>query len=145
MAEAKRRPFAIYDWSPSMTKQSFAEEVDINKILERARAGQDIRASVTERVAQYGDFSNVPSYQAALDLINRANGMFMSLDANIRERFFNDPRRMVMFLQDSSNYDEAVKLGLVLEKPEVAPVSESRAKASSDAAPTKAKPAEGKA
>lgn len=111
-----KRKFSIGDWSSSMTKQSFAEELDINKILERAKNGQDISAVVNQRVAQYGDFSEVPSYQEALDLVNRANGMFMSFDANVRERFNNDPIRMIAFLQDRSNFDEAVKLGLVVPK-----------------------------
>lgn len=112
-----RRPFAIYDFSPSMTKQSFAEECDINEILRRAKNGQDISGSVIDRVARYGDFSNVPSYQEALNLVKNANGMFMSLDAHVRERFNNDPVKMIAFLQNADNYDEAVKLGLVVAKP----------------------------
>lgn len=115
----KKRPYAIYEWAPSMTKQSFTEECDINMIVARASTGADI-SHVNARVAQYGDFSQVPSYQAALDLVNRANGMFMSMDASVRERFNNDPARMVAFLQDSNNRDEAVKLGLV-EPPKVVP------------------------
>lgn len=145
MAEAKRRPFAIYEWSPSMTKQSFKEECDINCIIERARLGQDMSSVVRDRVAQYGDFTNVPSFQEALNLVNRANGMFMSLDASIRERFANDPSRMIAFLQDVKNYDEAVKLGLVVPKEPVveagsaSTVSKANVKASSDAKSTKTK------
>lgn len=124
MTDISKRPFAIKEFSPSMTKQSFAEETNINSIVARFQKGQDISASVRERVAEFGDFSNVPSYQAAMDLIARATGMFMSLDATVRERFVNDPGRMVLFLQDSKNYDEAVKLGLVVPKePAVPPLA----------------------
>lgn len=147
MTDVADRPWSIKVFSPSMTKQSFAEECDINCILERARQGMDISSAVNNRVALYGDFTSVPSYQDALDLVNRANGMFMSLDATVRERFANDPSRMIAFLQDVRNYDEAVKLGLVVPK---APVVESPGspeltaqsrRASSDSKSTKAKPA----
>lgn len=142
MAEAKRRPHAIYEFSPSMTKQSFKEELDINKIIERAKAGQDISAAFRERVAKYGDFSAVPTYQEALNIVNHANDSFMLLDASIRERFSNDPAEMIEFLQDSRNYDEAVRLGLVVPKEPVVeapvePLVTSKAKASSDAKSTK--------
>lgn len=142
MTDISKRPFAIKEFSPSMTKQSFGEETDINSIVARFQKGQDISASVRERVAKYGDFSNVPSYQTALDFIVRSTGMFMSLDATVRERFFNDPGRMIAFLQDAKNYDEAVKLGLVVPRePVVEPASTAARsvspKASSDAKSTK--------
>lgn len=142
MTDISKRPFAIKEFSPSMTKQSFAEETDINFIVARFKKGHDISASVRERVAQFGDFSNVPSYQDAMDFIARATGMFMSLDATVRERFVNDPGRMVSFLKDPKNYDEAVKLGLVVPRePVVEPaVTAARSvppKASSDAKSTK--------
>lgn len=113
--KAKRKPFAIYFDEPTKTVQASKDECDINCIIARASNFADI-SHVNRRVAQYGDFSNVPSYMDALGLVNRANGMFMSLDAKIRERFSNDPSRMIAFLQDVSNYDEAVKLGLVVPK-----------------------------
>lgn len=134
MTDISKRPFAIKEFSPSMTKQSFAEETDINSIVARFQKGHDISASVRERVAEFGDFSNVPSYQDAMDFIARATGMFMSLDATVRERFVNDPGRMVSFLKDSKNYDEAVKLGLVVPKEPVIEPSPAMARAAAKAA-----------
>lgn len=140
MADTKRRPFAIYEFSPSMTKQSFKEEVDINEIMKRAQNGMDISSQVRERIAQYGDFTQIGSYQEALNTVKRAQDAFYVLDANVRERFMNDPGRMISFLQDPANYDEAVKLGLVVPKPpQEASVSDVKTKASSDAKSTKAK------
>lgn len=111
--EEKRRPHALYGFEPTKTKQSFKQECDINEILKRAKNGQDISKLVNNRVARYGDFTNVPDYRDALDMVNRAEGMFMQLDAKVRERFNNDPGRMISFLQDPANRDEAIKLGLV--------------------------------
>lgn len=112
MAEVRRKDVLYFD-DKSLTQQQFKEETDINMIIARAQQGQTI-SHVNERVGQYGDFSNVPSYQAAFDLVQRASGMFMSLDAKVRERFANDPGNMVRFLQDPANNDEAIKLGLVV-------------------------------
>lgn len=140
---ATRRRFAIYDWSPSMTKQSFMDETDINLIVARALKGHDVSGSLSERVAQFGDVSDVPSYQEALDLVNRANGLFMSMEAHVRSRFSNDPALLLAFLEDPRNREEAVMLGLVkpAEPAVVAPeVPVSAARASSDAKSTKAKP-----
>lgn len=114
--ERDRVSHAIYFDDPSLTVQSFKDETDINLIVARAIAGGDV-LHVNPRVARYGDFSNVPDYQAALNLVNRAEGMFRELPANVRERFSNDPVKMVEFLQHSENYDEAVKLGLVVARP----------------------------
>lgn len=111
-----RDPNAIYFDEPTLTVQASKEETDINLIIARAVKGADI-LHVNDRVGRYGDFSNVPSYQEALDLVKRAQGMFADLPANVRERFANDAARMVSFLQDPANYDEAVKLGLVIAKP----------------------------
>jgi len=58
----------------------------------------------------------VPDYQSALDLVNQAESMFMSLPAKIRERFANNPAKMVKFLQDEKNRDEAERLGLIAKK-----------------------------
>lgn len=141
----ERRPFAIYDWSPSLTKQSFADEVNINNIIERARQGQDVSNMFRERIAQFGDFTEIPSYQESMNFIRAADEAFMSLDARVRERFNNDPNRLFEFLEDSNNYDEAVKLGLVEAKAlPVEPESSTAVKTSSDVEPTKPKASGGK-
>lgn len=110
-----RIPTALYCDDDSLTVQSLKDECDINKIIARVARGGDV-SHVESRVAKYGDFSNVPSYQEALDLVNRARGFFMDMSPEVRERFANDPGRMIAFLQDEKNYDEAVELGLVVPK-----------------------------
>lgn len=110
---AKRDPHALYCDDPSLTQQNFAEECDINKIVKRAQAGSDI-GHVNSMPAMYGDFSNIPDYQQAFDIVQRANKLFMTMPWDVRERFRNDPQKMVEFLQDANNREEAIKLGLVV-------------------------------
>lgn len=109
----KRDPHALYCDDVSMTKQSFTEECDVNELLRRAANGQDITSALSARVGQYGDFTDIPDFRESLDLVNRANNAFMELPWQTRERFANDPGRMIEFLQDDANYDEAVKMGIL--------------------------------
>jgi Chlamydia-phage Chp2 scaffold (Chlamy_scaf). len=70
---------------------------------------------------ELADFDEVFDFQSAMNVLVQAERSFMGLPANVRKRFSNDPGQMMEFLNDSSNYDEAVKLGLVQAR---TPVSE---------------------
>lgn len=100
---------------PSMTKQEFSDECDINNIMARfEKTGEIIHtASLSPR---YGDFSIVPDYQTALNLVADAQLTFDSLPAKIRDRFLNDPSKFLEFVSDASNEAEMRSLG-ILETP----------------------------
>lgn len=111
MAE-KRDPNALYCDDKSLTQQHFAEECDINEILRRSAVSGVL--PVNDRQPMYGDFTSVPkSLTEAFGLIKQANDLFMALPWQARERFGNNPERMIAFLNDPQNREEAVKLGLV--------------------------------
>lgn len=106
----------------SPVRQEFAAEADIHNILKRTALNGGILPEVNR--PQYGDFSSAPSYEEALNLVVQAEDAFYSLDAEIRDRFHNNPSVMLKFLDDPKNYDEAVKLGIVsrpVPKPEPEP------------------------
>lgn len=114
----------IYNTEPEVAaQQSGKEECDINTIVERAKRGADISSVVSQRAAMYGDFTGLPDYRQALLMVNQARDLFMSLDAKVRERFANDPARLLDFVGDPKNRDEAITLGLV-KAPEVPKVDE---------------------
>ncbi|WNK14817.1 MAG: internal scaffolding protein [Microvirus sp.] len=97
----------------SLTSQSFAQESDINWIVENFTRRPDL---LTGGAAQphFGDFTGLPSdYQSALNQIRAADAAFMTLDHKVRSRFANDPGKLLAFLSDPSNRAEAVTLGLV--------------------------------
>lgn len=112
------------DSVPSKTQQSFREEVDINTIVRRFRLTGSMPPA--RSVPQYGDFSQVTDFQTALNELRRSQEVFMSLPARIRERFANDPGRLLDFVGDPESLEEARKLGLVpkapAKGPDVAPV-----------------------
>lgn len=105
----------------SLTQQSGADECDINCIVERAKRGADISGLIRPNPPLYGSLIGAPDYREALQAVVDAKAAFESLDARIRERFGNDAVRMLEFLDDPANRDEAIKLGLVKAPPE--PVS----------------------
>lgn len=100
---------------PSLTQQSFAEDADINTIVERFGLTGQLPEALPP---QYGDFSGVVDFQTAMNAVRVAGEGFMTLPAQLRARFENDPSRLISFLEDPGNRDEAISLGLV-NKPEV--------------------------
>lgn len=98
----------------SMTKQSFTDEVDINKIVARATESGFI-GHVSTKTPVYMDATSIPDYRSALDIVNLANFRFMELPALTRERFMNDPARFLDFCSKQENADEARKLGFLAD------------------------------
>lgn len=124
----------------SKTHQSFREESDINYIVNTFSRTQLL--PVIPISPQYGDFTGARDYHSACNLVLAAQEEFMSLPAEVRSRFNNDPGELVDFLSDSKNRDEAVKLGLVSAKPLDTPrdtdsaVGGAKGKTSKKSAPT---------
>jgi len=115
---------ADFSNSPSLTSQSFADEVNINKIMARVLKGQTIMASNGEPF--YGDVSEYDGLQDALIKVQESEELFMQYPAETREKFENNPIKLVEFLMDPANKDEAIEMGLMKPKPvqETPPVPE---------------------
>jgi phage internal scaffolding protein len=64
----------------------------------------------------YGDFSGLPDYQGALNMVIAANEMFMALPSDLRTRFSNDPGRFIDFVQ-SASVEQLLELGLARPLP----------------------------
>jgi len=100
---------------PSLTQQQFKEECDINNIMEKhAKTGQ--YTHVSKKMGMYGDFTKIKEYKSMFETVMAAEESFMSLPAQTRKRFDNDPGKLIEFLQDEKNRDEGIKLGLLIEK-----------------------------
>lgn len=103
-----------------LTQQSAKDETDINVIVARALRGAVIEPR--KEVPRYGDFTEIPTdLRDCLNAVRRADELFMAMDAGVRRRFDNDAMKMLDFLNDPRNREEAVKLGLV-KAPVVPPV-----------------------
>jgi len=100
----------------SLAQQHYKDECDINNILRQFNVTGILPE--TPLSPRYGDFTGISDYQTALNAVLAAEDEFMSLPANIRTRFDNDPNNLINFLADESNRAEAEKLGLVDQKTE---------------------------
>ncbi|WNK12490.1 MAG: internal scaffolding protein [Microvirus sp.] len=100
----------------NMTQQQFRDEADINTIVRRFGLTGELPAD--QRAPIFGDFTNVTDFQTAMNAVRKAQEGFDDLPANLRARFNNDPQRMLEFVEDNNNRDEALKLGIIAPPPE---------------------------
>ena len=110
---------------PSLTQQQFMDECDINQIVARYHRTEVINLRSDAASGRYADLSSMPDYREACDIVIAANEAFNSLDAGIRKKFDNDPAQFLAFVEDPSNVDELVRLGLAEAVPVAAPAAAS--------------------
>jgi phage internal scaffolding protein len=106
---------------PSLAKQSFRDECDINNILRKFNVTGELPVGSVQ--PQYGDFSGITDYQSALNAVMAAQDSFLALPAKIRARFDNDAALFVDFASDEANRDEMKALGLLRQETAQAVVS----------------------
>ncbi|QXP08124.1 MAG: internal scaffolding protein [Arizlama microvirus] len=105
-----------FEGDKGVTKQSDLKESDINTIFRKFEK-TGLLPQMIVKEGRYGDFSAVPDYQEALQIIKTADEQFINLDVDIRNRFANDPAKFLEFATDLKNLDEMEKMGLL--KPEI--------------------------
>lgn len=102
-----------------LTKQEFAQEADVNYIMARyTKTGQLPATRFTPDRAIFADVSMIGDYSSELLKVQAATDAFAALPAELRSRFANDPAQLIKFVRNDSNYNEAVKLGLIEKKEE---------------------------
>lgn len=107
---------------PSMTKQSFKDECDINNIMRKYQNTGQLPAMIKSNPT-YGDFSKVGSYQESLHVVMKAQEQFDALSSKIRRRFDNDPAKFLEFCNNKENREEMIELGLIeVKKEELKPI-----------------------
>jgi len=97
---------------PTLAQQQFRDECDINVITERF--GLTGQLPVGVRAPSYGDFTGVSDFQSAMQAVRQAQESFMLFPAAVRERFANNPQRLLEFCADPANLEEARSLGLAM-------------------------------
>lgn len=109
-------PVTPIDYSmPSKTDQSFKREVDVNRIMDRARKGGVI-THLRRSQGVYADISKVPDLAGAFSLVESVSSAFADLPSELRDAMRNDPRNLPAFMEDARNFETLVKYGII-EKP----------------------------
>ena len=110
------RPSAIsFPKSEMRTKQSFKDDVDVNKILRKFTKTGQLPGMIAQD-GRYGDFSEVGTFQDALEKVRFAEEQFHALPAHVRKRFGHDPVEFLGFVADPANKQEMADLGLLTKE-----------------------------
>lgn len=97
------------------TQQQFKDQCDVNNIIAKYKQTGSWPGDPNKK-GVYADISGITDYQQSLQKVLDAQAAFQGLSSDLRTRFQNDPAQLLAFLQDPSNYDEGVKLGLFTPK-----------------------------
>lgn len=137
MAKENGVPLALHDFAkgnglarevhfvgpggPSLTRQEFADECDINTIMARYDAHlADPMRSVRE--PRYYDFTEMPdTLMGTMAILNEAQEAFMRLPAQIRKEFDNDPAAFLDFASNPDKENQEMLREWGLCEPEKAP------------------------
>lgn len=109
-------------WSPSEqtatenveegAQQQFKEDCDINHIMARFEK-TGVIAHAAKHQPDYG-IANSQTLHEAVNLVARAESMFMDLSPEIRNKFNGKPTELLDFVQNPDNEQACKDLGLAL-------------------------------
>jgi len=103
----------IDEENENLTEQSHKKDCDINEIVDRYEKTGYIDPFIDKSGGVYGDFTQYRDYQENLNTVVRAQEAFALLPAEVRKKFENNPVKLMQFMADDKNYDEAVQLNLL--------------------------------
>lgn len=108
----KHDRFQTINDQPSRAKQSFAAEVDINNILKQHQK-TGLITHINTHGPRYEEMPNYESFHEAMTIVTDAQEMFAELPSSVRARFQNDPSLFLNFVDDDTNREEMIKMGLI--------------------------------
>lgn len=98
-------------FEPSLTRQEFKDECDINVIMAQYDK-YGVISHQNQREPMYLDLSDIPDLALGLKIMNDAQAAFMTLPAVVRKEFDNDALKFVEFAQDEANVEKMREWGL---------------------------------
>lgn len=108
-------PIEEKDYSDGRTKQSFKDQCDINRILQRAQKTGTL-SHIQKHGGEYGDFAEF-DYTTAQQQLARAKSIFEELPSELRKEFGHNPAAFFEYVNDPANSGRLVELLPGLAKP----------------------------
>ncbi len=105
------KPYRKRFHKPSLTKQSFKDECDVNRIMKNFEKTGHVD-HLNNRAKLYGDFANAEDYHSSVNLVMDAQKSFDALPSEVRLRFDNQPAKFLEFANNPENMEELKTLGL---------------------------------
>lgn len=110
---------------PSRTRQSEMAACDINNIIRDFKVtGQITHINTMARAGMYADLTDLPDYQDALHIVQRAGEAFGTLPSKVRAEFDNDPARFLAYIRNPANQERLYEWGLATRATEPATAPE---------------------
>lgn len=103
---------ALFCTDPSLAKQEFKDDTDINKIMERILQGQQMPIVMPEH---FLDLSGRETYFEMQTRLTNTKAMFYQLNADLRAQYLNDPARWadaVVAAANAGNGEALENLGI---------------------------------
>lgn len=102
-----------------VTEQAHKDNCDINKIM-RKYATMGVVEHVNNIEAAHGNLTG-DDFKSMMDKIVGIQAEFNELPSELRKRFTNDPAKLLTYLDDPKNTEEAIKIGLLKYKNKTEP------------------------
>lgn len=106
----ERRPTDL-GTEPSRTKQSFKDEVDINRIMDRFHSTGLLPPQKPQ--GRFGDFTGAEDYLTQATRVLEAQRAFEDLPADVRDYCENDPAELLDILNNPEREEERQELGFI--------------------------------
>ena len=97
-------------YEKTLTQQHLTKECDVNQIINKYDKKGVLR-HINKAATRYMDVTSSDFQEAAMMVTNAMN-MFAELPSELRNRFDNDPARLLDFVHDPDNADELAVMGL---------------------------------
>ena len=105
---------------PSRTQQQFAEECDINIILDKFNA-TGVMSHVSSMQPVYADVTGYGDLAECFRKVENAQAAFDALPSKLRAELDNDPRNLVPYITNPANKERCIEYG-IFNKPVEVPV-----------------------
>lgn len=102
---------------PERTQQQYKDSCDVNTIMKRYEQ-TGVLTHVHAKEGRYSDLGEPKDLMDAMTRLHKAEDAFRTLPASLREKCQHQPAKFLEMLQDGSNDEELIKLGIKLPKPE---------------------------
>lgn len=103
------------DYSDGRTMQSFRDETDINKLLQRAQVAGGL-SHIEKYAGMYGEFENFDFLEAQLRLA-KGREIFDELPSQLRREFNNSPAEFFAYVAQAGSADDLKKVFPELAEP----------------------------
>lgn len=107
MRKLKHKRVQFATKGKSLTHQSERTRADINNLVRQGIEPPDPNQMT------FRDFSDGSDFQSVQDAIVEVKKNFDSLPSDVRDRFQNNPRYLIDFVNNPDNAEEATELGLL--------------------------------